>query len=122
MSTFGEYVKAKRLERGLGLREFCLLVPVDASNFSKIERGKLEPPQPGTQLFEGVCAALKFSGDSDERHELERIAQLQRGMIPQSVLANEQLAAKLPAFFRTIDGAPISEEERQELIDMIRNA
>lgn len=122
MNTFGEFVKAKRLERGLGLREFCLLVPVDASNFSKVERGKLEPPQPESPLFESICAVLKLPEGSDDRMELARLAQLQRGMIPQSVMSNEQLAAKLPAFFRTIDGAPISEEERQELIDMIRNA
>ena len=122
MSTFGEYVKAMRLAQGLGLREFCLLVPVDASNFSKVERGRLEPPQPGTQLFEGICQALSLVDGSDEKGELVRLAQLQRGMIPQSVLSNSELAAKLPAFFRTFDGAPISDIEREELIKIIRDA
>lgn len=120
--TFGEFVRNSRLAQGLGLREFCMRVPVDASNYSKMERGRLEPPQPGTTLFEGVCNALGISANSEEQRELERLAQLGRGMIPQTLLDNDHLAAKLPAFFRTFDGSPVSEEEKQELIEMIRNA
>lgn len=122
MSTFGEFVKAKRLERGLGLREFCQRVPVDPSNFSKVERGKLESPQPGTAQFESICSVLTILPGSEDHKEMERLASLQRGMIPPSALANQQIAAKLPAFFRTLDGTPISEEERQELIKMILDA
>jgi transcriptional regulator with XRE-family HTH domain len=122
MNPYGDYVKERRLSLGLGLREFCLKVNVDASNFSKIERGRIEPPTADSILFQNIVAALGLSGDPDAKEELARRASLQRGQVPQSVLSNEQVRTKLPAFFRTLDGSPISEQEREELIEMIRNA
>ena len=42
---FGKFIKERRIEKGLTLREFCKLIEVDASNWSKIERGLLSPPK-----------------------------------------------------------------------------
>lgn len=122
MDTFGHFVKQRRLDLGIGLREFCQSIRVDPSNFSKIERGKLEPPQPGSPQFNAICEVLNIQAGSSDAKEVERLASLQRGMIPPAILANEQIAAKLPAFFRSMDGSPISEEERADLIRIISEA
>ena len=41
---FGDYIKQLRLKQKLTLRDFCKKFAHDPSNWSKIERGKLLPP------------------------------------------------------------------------------
>ncbi len=41
---FGDYLKSRRLERDLTLRDFCRSAGEDPSNWSKVERGILPPP------------------------------------------------------------------------------
>ena len=36
---FEEFIKNRRIAKGLGLREFCKQIEMDASNWSKVERG-----------------------------------------------------------------------------------
>lgn len=122
MDTFGQFVKSKRLELGLGLREFCQRVPVDPSNFSKVERGRLEAPAPDSPQFTSIASILGIEPGSADFKEMEMLASCQRGEIPAALLENQSVAAKLPAFFRTLDGSPISEEERNDLIRMIQDA
>ena len=47
---FGEFVKGKRIAKEISLRKFSLLIDVDASNWSKVERGLLSPPQDENKL------------------------------------------------------------------------
>ena len=47
---FGEYIKEKRINKNISFGEFCKLMEVDASNWSKIERGLLTPPKDGEKL------------------------------------------------------------------------
>jgi hypothetical protein len=57
-------------------------------------RGKLEAYE----------RALGLEKDSFETRELRRLASLSRGELPPTVLADKQLAGKLPALFRTLEG------------------
>jgi transcriptional regulator with XRE-family HTH domain len=41
---FGEFVRDKRLAKGLGLREMAKMVGVSATYMSKIERDEFQPP------------------------------------------------------------------------------
>lgn len=43
--TFGEFIREKRLERGLALRQVSNAVDIDQSTMSKIERNELTAPQ-----------------------------------------------------------------------------
>jgi transcriptional regulator with XRE-family HTH domain len=47
---FGEYLKGKRLEKDLTLRDFCRSAGEDPSNWSKVERGILPPPTDEARL------------------------------------------------------------------------
>jgi len=47
---FGEFIKQKRLEKDLGLREFCRQLDEDASNWSRVEREKASPPRDEKKL------------------------------------------------------------------------
>lgn len=82
--TFGEYVKQKRLEKGYSLREFCRLIDVDASNWSKVERGRLKAPL--SKLFT-IAFALKFH--KKDKNTLEDLANISQNLIPEPLQDNE---------------------------------
>lgn len=118
--AFGAYLKRLRLERGLSLRDFCHRAQADPSNFSKLERGLLNPPQP--DRLADFLQALELSPMSEEARELERLAAIGRGQIPPAILSNKELAGKLPLFFRTLENGPLTEETVQEVVETIREA
>ena len=121
MDTFGAYLKHLRLARRLSLREFCLRLEADPSNYSKLERGLLYPPDSEERLVV-YEQALGLEADSSQARELRRLAALGRGMIPPAILSDRELAGKLPLFFRTLEGEPLSEEKLDEVVEMIRQA
>jgi transcriptional regulator with XRE-family HTH domain len=118
-TTFGEFIKRLRAERRLTLRAFCESVGIDPANYSKLERGLLPPPRDPAKLaaFE---LALGIEADSAESRELRRLAALDRGEVPPSILADHELVAKLPALFRTLEGDPVDEKLLDELVATIR--
>ena len=66
MSRFGAFFKQKRLELGLSLRRFCLEHGLDPGNISKLERGRLAPPQ------HDPLSALGVFGDPNDQITGER--------------------------------------------------
>lgn len=117
--TFGEFLKGKRLEKGLGLREFCELAEMDASNWSKIERGRLAPPSK-RDVLERVAKVVGFKKGSDDWLELFNLASVAQGRIPESVYEDEEIVSKLPVFFRTISGKQHTQKELDELIRLLK--
>jgi transcriptional regulator with XRE-family HTH domain len=60
--TFGDFIRTKRLDIGLSLREFCINAETDPSNWSKIERGFL--PAPANRNFlESLVKILKLKNE-----------------------------------------------------------
>ncbi|MBI4615517.1 MAG: transcriptional regulator [Planctomycetes bacterium] len=124
MSDFGRYFKERRAALGLSLRAFCLRFGLDPSNISKMERGRLPPPQ-GEKLRE-YAGCLGLREGSDEWYQFFDLAAAERGIIPDD-LRDEELAAKLPVLFRTLrdhakDGGRDTEELLDELKRKIRGA
>lgn len=113
---FGEYAKNRRIEAGLTLRSFCREAGFDASNWSKIERGVIPPPQEPDTL-DRVAAVLGLEGD--DRVELGDLAALARGQLPADMNA-EEIQAKLPAFFRAIRGQEYTAEDVEKLIEGVK--
>jgi hypothetical protein len=52
--------------------------------------------------------------------ELERIAAVGAGRIPNHLLEDKELAAHLPVFFRTLSGQKPSREELEKLLEIIK--
>jgi len=116
--SFANFVREKRIAAGLTLREFCRLVGFDASNWSKIERGLLAPPQSKNVLDE-IASALKMKNGSQDYKELLDLAAL--STIPEELLESE-IIQQLPVFFRTVRGEKPTAEELKTLINKIRSA
>ena len=118
-TSFGEYIKALRLSRRIGLRSFCERIDADPGNYSKLERGRLSPPHDQAKL-EPYRKALQLDLHGTEWRELVRLAALDRGEIPPRILDDKQLLAKLPALFRSLEGEPVTENTLEELIATLR--
>jgi len=116
--SFANFVREKRIAAGLTLREFCRLVGLDASNWSKIERGLMTPPQ-SKKVLDEIASTLKIKTDSQEYKELTDLAAL--STIPEDLLESE-IIEQLPVFFRTVRGEKPTEEELKTLISKIKSA
>jgi transcriptional regulator with XRE-family HTH domain len=118
-TTFGEFLKRKRLERRMTLRAFCERAGVDPANYSKLERGILSPPQDPKKLVV-YERALGIPSKGEESRELRRLAALDRGELPPAVLADKELVGKLPVLFRRLEGDPIDDHMLDDLIETLR--
>jgi transcriptional regulator with XRE-family HTH domain len=108
---FGDFIKSRRIERGITLRNFCKDIQMDPSNWSKIERGVLAPPNDPI-LIENL--ALTLALDDEQKQEMSDCADIARGQIPAD-LRDEEMLAKMPAFFRTMRGQEFTTEDFEKL-------
>ena len=120
-NIFGEFVKQIRSEKRLGLREFCIAVDYDPSNWSKIERGLLSPPQDQATLNR-IAVILDLPENSEKRELLFDYAAIDAGKIPSYVLEDAELVKRLPVFFRTATGKKPSPEELDRLAEILRKS
>ena len=116
---FGAVIKSLRIERGIGLREFCRRLSYDASNWSKIERGVLAPPQDEEKLNQ-IAEVLGIEENSDLYAELKDKAAIDAGIIPKDILSDQETLNALPMFFRTVRSEKPTREELEKLIEKIR--
>ena len=116
---FGTFIKELRARHRFGLREFCLEHGHDPSNWSKIEREVMSPPR-DEETLRDWAKQLGIKPDSDDWHKFFDYAAVDAGRIPDHVLKDEELLAKLPAFFRTISGNKPSRAELENLIKLLR--
>ena len=116
---YGEYIKELRMKKEITLREFCKLVEIDASNWSKIERGLLAPPQDEEKLKK-IARVLGIKIGSETWKEMKDLANIDAGIIPEDIRSDEEVLKALPMFFRTIRSDKPTAEELDKLIDMIK--
>ena len=116
---FGTFIKELRARKRLGLREFCLEHDHDPSNWSKIEREVLSPPR-DEETLRKWARQLGLKPGSDDWHKFHDYAAVDAGRIPDHVLKDEELLAKLPAFFRTISGNRPTRAKLEKLMKLLR--
>jgi transcriptional regulator with XRE-family HTH domain len=114
---FGALVKQLRIEKRLTLRSFCHELDLDPSNWSKVERDVNPPPRDSEALRR---LADFFHLAADRREEFFDAAAVARSEIPSDLVADDSLAAKLPAFFRSIRGSDPDDRKLRELVRELR--
>lgn len=119
-SDFGIFLKTKRAEKTLTLREVCKKTGMDPSNWSKIERGVMAPPS-DIAMMTKIASVLGLDDGTPELDEFISLSQITRGEIPREILESEELVPLLPAFFRTIKGKKPTNEEILKLIELLKN-
>lgn len=116
---FGKYVREERLKAGFGLREFCRRLGEDASNWSKVEREVLAPPQDEEKL-KRIATILGFFDNPEKWEEFKDMASVDAGIIPKDIRSDEEVLKALPMFFRTVRSEKPSAEELDRLIKKMR--
>ena len=111
MPAFNETIKQYRINKRLTLRDFCSQVGLDASNWSKVERGINLPPG-DIETLERVANFLGLS--KDEKTDLFDLAATARKEIPVDLTDNKILLEALPVFFRAARGHQLSPEKIRE--------
>ena len=117
MKTFGEYIQNLRITNRISLREFCRLTNIDPSNWSKVERGLLQPPK-SKEILNEIAEALKIRKNTEEYQLLLDLAAI--SFIPEDLIEDKSIVENLPVFFRTIRGKNPTKSELEELIKLIK--
>jgi len=115
---FGKLFKEHRLRLGKTLREFCREHGLDHGNMSRIERGRSKPPTGRT--LDKYARCLGIEPKTDEWDELHNVAAACAGEVPERLMSDEELVKKLPVVFRTLGRRRPTEQELDELMDLIR--
>ena len=121
LASFGEFFKAKRQALGLALREFCLKHKLDPGNLSRLERGVLPPPQ-DRKLLEQYAERLEIKSGSADWYTFFDLAAAAKGRLPDDLLQDEEVVAKLPLVFRTLRGKRLTDKQLSELVKKIRGS
>jgi transcriptional regulator with XRE-family HTH domain len=117
--TFGEFVRVKRLDSDLSLREFCRQAELDPSNWSKVERDLL--PALGTrESLEKIAKQLHLKKGSADWAAFFDLAAISQQKIPDDVYRDADVVSALPVFFRTVRGEKPSEEELDKLYALMK--
>ena len=116
MKSLGEFVKNMRMKNRITLREFCRLAKIDPSNWSKIERGVLQPPK-SKEVLDEIAQILKLEKGSEEYHLLFDLAAI--SFIPKDLVGDKSVVDKLPVFLRTLRGQPPTRKELEKLIEIL---
>ena len=117
--TYGDFVKTKRLECGLGLREFCKQAELDPSNWSKVERGMLPVTNDRSKL-ESIAILIRLKKGSSDWSTFFDLAFISQHRIPDDLLEDENLVEILPVFFRTVRGEKPSDDELESLLSLLK--
>ena len=113
-AMFQELRKAKRIT----LRAFCEKAEADPGNISRMERGRMPPPQ-DRDILSRYAKALKISEGSDEWYLFFDLAAVDCGIIPHDLMSDDDLVKQLPAFFRTLRGQKPTEDELRKVVEKI---
>jgi hypothetical protein len=84
-----------------------------------MERGIIPP---GNSRLVEYAQCLGIAQGSEEWQEFLDLAAASQGRIPEDILSEEKLVAKLPLVFRTLRNERPTEEQLEKLIEIAREA
>ena len=116
---FGEFVKERRIARDITLRRFCQSIDWDASNWSKIERGLLAPPQDEEKL-KRIAEIIGIEQGSENWQAMKDLSRIGAQKLPDDAVTHRRILKALPLFFRTVRSDKPTAEELDKLIASIK--
>jgi transcriptional regulator with XRE-family HTH domain len=118
-TTFGEFLKAKRLALDLSLREFARKVGMQPSNYCNIESDVLPPPPPdGLERIGKILGLKKGASDYTKFHDL---AAQGRDEIPADVERIVKENELIPAMLRTVEYEKVTKDQLRGIIEDLKS-
>ena len=118
-TTFGQFLKEKRLALDLSLREFARQVGMQPSNYCNVEADVLPPPPP--ESLEKLCRALGIKKGTSDFESFHDLAAKGRDEIPADVERIVKENELLPAMLRTVEYEQLSKQQVRGIIEDLRS-
>lgn len=115
---FSAFLKRKRLEKNLGLREFARIIDMQPSNYCSVESGSLPPP---SDKLDTMISALGIKKSSPDYYKFVDLASKTRNEIPSDIRELIQSNSLIPAMLRVIEGVELKPVQLKKLIEDIRS-
>ena len=115
---FEQLLKDVRIRRRLTLRQCSADLGVDASNWSKIERG-VNPAPKDIAVLENWATFFQLVGE--ERQAFFDTAALSRRELPHDIATDARLLQALPAFFRAVRGSEMDQAKMEQFVQDLRS-
>ena len=116
--TFGEFLRARRLRAGFGLRAFAEAAEMQPSNLSNLEHGRLAPLQDENTL-DALAGLLGLAPGSEERARLFDLAVAGRERLPADVAGFAARTPGIPVLLRTIENRGLGKKDLERLMEYV---
>ena len=119
--TFGEYIKEKRLEKGITLRGFAEMIDISPVYTCNLEKGRR--PAPSEAIMEKIIERLMLN--KEERNLLYDLAareQTAKNPVPKDLNGFLKDNRVIVSALRTAKDLDATDEEWQEFIDKLKNS
>ena len=117
---FGVHIAAYRSRLRLTLRKFAEMANMDAGNLSRIERGKVSPPQE-PEVLNRMAYALGLVPGTLYYQAFINAAHFSNGRLPPDILSDAEVMAKMPLFLCGLR-SPMTQEKMEKLMTIIRTS
>ena len=114
---FEQFLKAKRIEKNIGLREFARLIGLQPSNYCSIESGSL--PAPPEEKLRLMAKVLKLN--QQEQRLLFDLAAKSRDDIPLDLKELIRKDTVIPALLRTVEDEKVGSEQIRAIVKDIKS-
>jgi transcriptional regulator with XRE-family HTH domain len=118
-TTFGRYLKKRRLALALSLRECARRVTMQPSNYCNAEAGVLPPPPP--ESLDRLAKALGLKKGTPDYETFYDLAARGRDEIPADVERIVKENELIPAMLRTLEYRHVSKEQLRGIIEDLRS-
>lgn len=115
--TFEQFLKTKRIEKDIGLREFARLLGLQPSNYCSIESGSL--PAPPEEKLRLIAKILKLN--QEQQRLLFDLAAKSRDDIPIDLKRLIKKDAVIPALLRTVEDEKVRTEQIKKIVEDIKS-
>lgn len=115
---FSDFLRRKRLEKDIGLREFARLIKMQPSNYCSVESGSLPPP---LDKLEKMASLLGIIKGSNEFGKFMDLASETRDEIPTDIKELIKSNSLIPAMLRTIENKELKPSQLKKIIEDIRS-
>jgi transcriptional regulator with XRE-family HTH domain len=118
-TTFGQFLKEKRLALDLSLREFARRVGMQPSNYCNVEAGVLPPPP--AETLEKISRALGLKKGTSDYETFHDLAAQGRDEIPADVERIVKENELIPAMLRTVEYEQLSKAQLRGIIKDLKS-